>query len=71
MREKTDEVQKTKNVKILGIKKFSCTIFFKISFEYLFKVFCIVYCYERSKNSQISRSLINFQGEILIIREFQ
>ena len=34
-------------------------------------IFCIVYCSEYSKKYNTSRSIINFQGKILIFKEFQ
>ena len=49
-------------------------IFFKRSFGYFFKLFSgssIAVNEVNSKHSQISRSLINFQGSSLIFEEFQ
>ena len=49
-------------------------IFFKLSFGYFSKLFYVLFIVLNEvhrKNSQISRSLINFQGRILIFKEFQ
>ena len=54
--------------------KLSCSIFFKLSFGYVFKLFFALFVAankENSEHSQISRSLINFPGKMLNFKELQ
>ena len=49
-------------------------IFFKHLFGYFFKLYVVLFIAVNevnSKHSQISRSLINFQGKISIFKELQ
>ena len=58
----------------LSCHEFSCTILFKLSFGYFSKLLLALFIAVNevnSKYSQISRSVINFQGKILIFKEFQ
>ena len=49
-------------------------IFFKFSFRHFFELFYVLFIVVHevtSKNSHTSMSLINFQGNIIIFKEFQ
>ena len=55
-------------------QEFSCKNFFKLSLGYFCKLFSVLFIAVnevKSKHPQISRSLINFQENILILKEFQ
>ena len=58
----------------LVYQEFSCMIFFKLSFGYFLKSFFVLFAAVdkiNSKQPQISRSLINFQGKFLFSRCFK
>ena len=64
----TQETQDIENETFLGISRFSLNFPLDISIDYVF-VFVAVN-EVNSNNLQISRNLIDFQGKILIFKEF-
>ena len=70
----TQEAQNTENETFFGISRVFLYDFlqtFFACFSKLFYGFFTAVKEVNSKHSQISRSLINFQGKILIFKEFQ
>ena len=69
----TQEDQNTEKETFLGISQVSLHGFLRLSFDYFSKLFhglLLSMNTVNSKNSQISMSLIDFQGKILIFMEF-